>query len=403
MKTTLLSILLSVAALIRAAAGNDGLNLLQAEYSKPGVAESFAAGKAWFPFPAYEDRAGWAALFGPDAGKVIRRGEQLLDYQWQHIPASAYLAFERTGDRQAMERPEGANRGAMIALILAELAEGKGRFIDQLANGVWLAAQQPSWVLSAHQGRQRSKRSLPDAREQLIDLASGRYGSIVSIAYHFFHREFDKLDPSISVATENAVRRNILDPYLDPGQRRANWWLGLASRGSMLNNWTPWCNSDVILCFLLMEKDQERLDRAMAQSVQSMDLFLNYIQKDGACEEGPAYWGAAAGKVYDYLQILYDASDGAFSLFGNERIRKMGEFVSRSYIGNGYVVNFADAGARLNNPSELIWNYGHAVGSREMTDFALYCLADPRAENSETPSSRATTPTGRSKRCGSTR
>ena len=142
MKTTLLSILLSVAALIRAAAGNDGLNLLQAEYSKPGVAESFAAGKAWFPFPAYEDRAGWAALFGPDAGKVIRRGEQLLDYQWQYIPASAYLAFERTGDRQAMEKPEGANRGALIALILAELAEGKGRFIDQLANGVWLAAQQ---------------------------------------------------------------------------------------------------------------------------------------------------------------------------------------------------------------------------------------------------------------------
>ena len=42
MKTTLLSILLSVAALIRAAAGNDGLNLLQAEYSKPGVAESLS-------------------------------------------------------------------------------------------------------------------------------------------------------------------------------------------------------------------------------------------------------------------------------------------------------------------------------------------------------------------------
>lgn len=385
MKTTLLSILLSVAALIRAAAGNDGLNILQAEYSKPGVAESFAAGKAWFPFPAYEDRAGWAALFGPDAGKVIRRGEQLLDYQWQYIPASAYLAFERTGDRQAMEKPEGANRGALIALILAELAEGKGRFVDQLANGVWLAAQQPSWVLSAHQGRQRTKRSLPDAREQLIDLASGRYGSIVSIAYHFFHREFDKLDPSISAATENAVRRNILDPYLDPGQRHANWWLGLASRESMLNNWTPWCNSDVILCFLLMEKNQERLDRAVAQSVESMDLFLNYIQKDGACEEGPAYWGAAAGKVYDYLQILYDASGGAFSLFGNERIRKMGEFVSRSYIGNGYVVNFADAGARLNNPSELIWNYGHAVGSREMTDFALYCLADPASGKFRNP------------------
>ena len=115
MKATLLSILLSAVTLIRAAAGpfgppagNDGLNILQAEYSKPGVAESFVAGKAWFPFPAYEDRAGWAALFGPDAEKVIRRGEQLLDYQWQYIPASAYLAFERTGDRQAMEGPTAA-------------------------------------------------------------------------------------------------------------------------------------------------------------------------------------------------------------------------------------------------------------------------------------------------------
>lgn len=387
MKTILLSILLSCAALIpvSAATGDNDLNILQAEYAKPGVAESFVAGKAWFPFPAYEDRTGWAALFGPDAEKVIKRGEQLLDYQWQYIPASAYLAFERTGDRQAMEKPEGANRGAMIALILAELAEGKGRFIDQLADGIWLAAQQPSWVLSAHQPRQRTKRSLPDAREQLIDLASGRYGSIVSIAYHFFHREFDKLDPSISVATENAVRRNILDPYLDQNQHHANWWLGLASKGAMLNNWTPWCNSDVILSFLLMEKNQERLDRAIAQSVKSMDLFLNYIQKDGACEEGPAYWGAAAGKVYDYLQIMYDASGETFSLFGNERIRKMGEFVSRSYIGNGYVVNFADAGARLNNPNELIWNYGNAVGSKEMTDFALCCLADPKSGKFRNP------------------
>ena len=52
MKATLLSILLSAVTLIRAAAGNDGLNILQAEYSKPGVAESFVAGKAWFPFPA---------------------------------------------------------------------------------------------------------------------------------------------------------------------------------------------------------------------------------------------------------------------------------------------------------------------------------------------------------------
>lgn len=389
MKSLILTLTLTCATLCAAFASDDKdqSGLLQTRYDQPGVARSFVAGKEWFPLPDYNDREAWNSLLGPNAQQFIKQGEKLLDYDWKVIPATAYLAFERTGDRQAMEKPEGANRGALIALTLAELAEGKGRFIDQLANGIWQAAQQTSWVLSAHQSRQRSGRALPDMREHFIDLAAGRFGSIVSIACHFFHDEFDKLDPSITRAAEEAVKRNILDPFLDKDEWRAQWWLGLpASRKAMLNNWTPWCNSDAILCFLLMEKDQERLDRAIAQSVQSMDLFLDYIQKDGACEEGPGYWDAAAGKLYDWLQIMYDASEGNFSVFDNDRIRRMGEFISRAYIGNQYVTNFADAGAKQITPNELIWNYGHAVNSREMMNFALFGLADRQKAHFKNPS-----------------
>ena len=343
-------------------------------YSRPGTAASFVAGKDWFPLPEYRDREGWSELFAADSASTVSRGEKYLDYEWQLIPATAYLAFERTGDRYAMEKRQGANRGAFISLILAELAEGKGRFIDQIANGAWAAAQETSWVLAAHQPSQRTGRSLPDAREHFIDLASGRYGSIVSIAWHFFHEEFDRLDPSISYAVKEAVRRNILDPYLDKDERKANWWIGYGD--GMMNNWTPWCTSDVMLSFLLMEEDQDRLDQAVSQSIMSMDKFLGYIQEDGACEEGPGYWDAAAGKMYDWLQIMYDASGGKFDVFGNDRIRRMGEYISRSYIGNGYVVNFADADAVRNAPNELVWDYGHAVGSKEMMNFALYCQGD---------------------------
>ncbi|MCD8302173.1 MAG: heparinase, partial [Prevotellaceae bacterium] len=144
--------------------------IFQSKFEESGVAESFAAGKQWLPYPAYEDRDGWAALLGDSAVELIRRGEDYLDYQWKTVPATAYLAYERTGDRTAMESVNGANSGALLSLILAELAEGKGRFIDQIANGVWLNAQRYSWVLSAHQPRQHSGRSLPDDRDHLIDL-----------------------------------------------------------------------------------------------------------------------------------------------------------------------------------------------------------------------------------------
>lgn len=337
----------------------------------------FSHDGTWFPYPAYNDRESWAKMLGKHSEYLVSQGEKYLEYKWKNVPATAYLAFERTGERNIMQEPLKKNRIALNTLMLAELAEGKGRFVDQLIDGMWHICHMPSWVLSAHLPRQRSNRSLPDPREQLIDLGSGALGAQVAVAWHFFHETFDKVNPSISYVVEDAVKRQILDPYLDPAEYKANWWLGFdIEKGRLLNNWTPWCNADVILCFLLMEKDPERLELALKQSARSVDKFMAYIKTDGACEEGPAYWGHAAGKLYDYLQIMHDASGGRFSFFDTPMIRDMGEYISRSYVKDGWVVNFADATARLSFTPSLIYNYGNAVGSREMMDFAIYNLAD---------------------------
>lgn len=55
-------------------------------------------------------------------------------------------------------------------------------------------------------------------------------------------------------------------------------------------------------------------------------------------------------------------------------IRRMGEYISRSYVGNGWVVNFADASAKGGGDAPLIYRYGKAVGSEEMIHFAAYLL-----------------------------
>ena len=59
----------------------------------------------------------------------------MLDYKWQVIRATDYLEYERSGERNIMQNPYEANRKAINVLMMAELAEGKGRFIDQLING----------------------------------------------------------------------------------------------------------------------------------------------------------------------------------------------------------------------------------------------------------------------------
>lgn len=352
-------------------------NLLQNSVTKEQLKEALVMNGAWVPYPAYSDREGWNSLLNDeDRQTLIKAGEKMLDYKWQVIRATDYLEYERSGERNIMQNPYEANRKAINVLMMAELAEGKGRFIDQLINGIFFSCEMTSWVLSAHLPRQSTKRSMPDWREQIIDLGSGNYGSMLAWVYYFFHDTFDKADPVISLRLRHELQERILDPYMENDRE---WWMAFYWKpGEIINNWNPWCNSNVLQCYLLLENDREKLTDAVWRTMQSVDKFINFVKSDGACEEGTSYWGHAAGKMYDYLQILSDGTNGKVSLFNNPMIRRMGEYISRSYVGNGWVVNFADASAKGGGDAPLIYRYGRAVGSEEMMQFAAYLLNGKR-------------------------
>ena len=83
---------------------------------------------------------------------------------------------------------------------------------DQLLNGAYMSCEMNSWVLSAHLPRQSSKRSLPDFREQIIDLGSGGYGALMAWVHYFFRKPFDKINPVVSLQMRKAIKERILDP-----------------------------------------------------------------------------------------------------------------------------------------------------------------------------------------------
>lgn len=363
--TSILVFLLCLSSLVM---GGDRRYLTNT-YSLAEVQQSLLRGQAWVPYPAYADREGWAALFGENAAETIRRGEKRLDYQWQINVATDYLAYERTGDRQIMQEKQSANNNALSDLVLAELAEGEGRFVDQIINGVWLACERTSWVLSAHLFRQPDGRSLPNPETQIIDLGSGEIGAFLAWTYYFFHAEFDKVNPVIAHRLRATLHERITIPYL---ARDKEWWLALDLQpDQIVNNWNPWCNFNVLQVVLLTEEEDSIVDRCVWRSMQSVDQFLNYVQADGACEEGPSYWGHAAGKLFDYLDLLSLATGGKVSLFANPQVRAMGEYFVDAYIGDGWVVNFADATARFtDNISTLLFRYGRAIGSTDMMQLA---------------------------------
>ncbi|MEG1333281.1 MAG: heparinase II/III-family protein [Bacteroides sp.] len=344
-------------------------NLLQ-QMTNPNLLKSaLVLNQKWVTYPDYTDRVGWDKLFGATKSEYIKRGEQQLNYEWKVVKAMDYIEFERSGSRQVMETPFGDNNLAMIDLLMAELAEGKGRFIPQLINGVFHTCEMTSWALSAHLITQKIHRSLPDHREQLIDLTSGDLSSMLSWVYYLLHNEFDKVNPSIAVRLRYELEKRTIEPYMNDANYY--WWQAFrATPTTMVNNWNPWCNSNVLQCLMLLENDPEKLAAGVYRTMQSVDRFLNYVHSDGACEEGPSYWGHAGGKLFDYLDLLSTITAGKVSLLGHPMIKNIGEYISRSYIGDGWVVNFADASAKGGGDAPLIYRFGKAVGSNEMIHFA---------------------------------
>ena len=342
-------------------------NLLQKQADMNRLKEVLVLDRKWVTYPDYDDRAGWDAFLGAFKEEYIRRGEKMLDYRWQVVRATDYLAFERTGDLKIMEDPFGANNNAIADLLMAELAEGKGRFIDQLVNGVFHTCEMTSWALSAHIIVQPTQRALPAYDYPVIDLTSGDLGGLLSWTYYFMHRSFDKMDPEISRRLRHELQTRILDPYVN---NDSFWWMARNYNGRMLNNWNPWCNSNVLMCFMLLEDDRDKLARGVYLTMESVDKFLNYIKADGACEEGPSYWGHAAGKTLDYLELLSAITGGKVDIFADSMVRNMGEYISRSYVGDGWVVNFADASAHGGGDASLIYRFGKAVNSDELKGFA---------------------------------
>lgn len=342
-------------------------NLLQNQISESELKSTLLLNQSWVTYPAYEERQEWDKFLGEYKEALIHNGEQLLNYQWKTIPATAYLEFERSGDREIMETPFGENNNALMTFMLAELAEGKGRFTDQLINGVFHSCEMTSWALAAHLITQPTHRALPTPEYQLIDLTAGDLGGLLSWIYYFMHKEFDKIDPEISRRLRHELETRIMEPYLNNDNF---WWMAINYKGQMVNNWNPWCNSNALMTFMLMENNVDKLSQAVWKSMQSVDKYLNYVHADGACEEGPSYWGHAAGKALDYLCLLKRITGGRIDTFHEPQIRAMGEYISRSYVGNGWVVNFADASAKGEADASLIYRYGCAVSSPEMKQFA---------------------------------
>jgi len=123
---------------------------------------------------------------------------------------------------------------------------------------------------------------------------------------------------------------------------------------------------------LFLEKDNARRVQAVYKSMRSVDIFMNGYPDDGGCDEGPGYWERAGGSLFDYLDLLYLATDGKINIYNEPLVRKIGQFIYKAWIHNDYYINFADASA-INQPEAgLVYRFGKRINDPVMIGFGAY-------------------------------
>ncbi len=342
-------------------------NLLTSKYSKEYLANCLDKGTGWVTYPSYSDRKAWESLPAGVRSTYISEGEKYLEHRWETVTPTSYLEYTRSGDRRTEEGYLGRITGPLRSLFLAELMEGKGRFIDQIINGAWALCETSFWGSTAHLYIQTSGGGLPNIQEPVIDLSTAANGHFLSWVYYYLHQEFDKIHPFISKRIEYEINRRILEPFYT---RTDFWWMGFANRP--VNNWNPYCNGHVLAAIMLMEKDPQKRIDGVYKAMTSIDKFTNGYGDDGGCDEGPSYWGMAGASNFECLLLLKKFTGGKVDIFDNQLIKNMAKYIYFVDISYPYFINFADAGPKVSPNAWLVYKYGESIGDPLMMGFGAF-------------------------------
>ena len=288
----------------------------------------------------------------------IAYGERELGQPWTVLPLTAFAEFKASGNRTHYERLCFERRRRLAVLVMAEVVEGCGRFLPDVADGLACMLEEPWWGIPAHYGK-----AMPQREEQTVDLFNAETAGLLAWAVYMLRPQLEARWPLLVSQMDGELRRRLLEPA-----RRGKYWWKTAGM-----NWNPWICSNWLACVLLAETDRQRQLDAVTQILSATDTFIDAYKDDGGCDEGPGYWDRAAASMYEVLWLLRQATGGAIDLSRDPKVQAMGSYVYKTYIQNGYCTTFADmhTNKAVMQPN-ILYPFGRFLGDGVMTRYAAY-------------------------------
>ncbi len=293
--------------------------------------------------------------------------DSVKDFNYM-LPASLYMEFSRTGNRQNYEKVQYMRCHTLMAYTLLEAMENDGTYMDNVVDFVWMLLEQTTWCFPAHKYLTPEADCLLPTEVATLDLFQAETGCVMAFVYALLKDKLDSVSKFITPRMVKEINFRVLDNFME---RNDYWWQGFSDDRLVVNNWNPWILSNVLFCASAITEQPRRRAEIIRKVMASLDHYADVYPMDGACDEGPSYWNRAGLSLLDCTVLLYELTNGYVDELLNSKIRNTAEYITKIQIGDSYVVNFADCGAKIKNRS-----YGtHIKHARKVGSAALEALA----------------------------
>ena len=172
-------------------------NLLAKAAPPALIASSLIPLEKYRPFPTIQQRGAWNGLHAETRRQLVAEGERYLGWHWPEMPATLFLEYARMGNRTHYEDVRRNRIAALKALLFAECVENKGRFRDDVVNGLWAVCEQSFWGVPAHLYIQKADLGLPDPRDPIVDLFAAELSALVATAVYLLNDTLDQVNPFV--------------------------------------------------------------------------------------------------------------------------------------------------------------------------------------------------------------
>lgn len=311
------------------------------------------------PVPPGADRSGWpGAVDAPTADAVLARASADIGLPWPQPRAHDAARVHSDGDRDTWEQAAFARQRRLSRAVVAAAVTDQDDWYAEVLDGVMMLCEQSSWCWPAHDDVFRERGwVLGDVDAPYLDLGAGEVVGQLAWLDHLVGQDLEERYPGVRARIRREARLRVIEPFVG---RREWHWLGLDGD---VHNWSPWIHGNVLVAALvLMEADDPARAEVVALTIEGIDRYVAVLPRDGAIDEGYAYWWNGACRALEALDILSSATDGRLDAFEVPALRATVAFPHRMHLGGSWYLNLADGPARP--PLAQPWHCLHRAARR---------------------------------------